>query len=148
MIKQSSSARVTLWIGRFIMLVLAGLIFLMPRLLTWYRMVRPLGEPGRIAILVAFYLCVPVVFWALRCLDKLLGNILREQIFTSDNVRLIRHIRLSCAVVGLICLPAAFFYPPLVFLFVIMVFLSLVVGVLENVMAAAVELREENDLTI
>ena len=141
MIKQISSARVTLWIGRCIVLALAVLIFLMPRLLSWYCMVRPLGEPGKIAILAAFYLCVPVVFWALRCLDKLLRNILRELIFTLDNVRLIRQIQLSCSGVGLICLPAAFFYPPLIFLFV-------VVGVVKNVMDAAVQLREENDLTI
>ena len=45
-------------------------------------------------------------------------------------------------------MPAAFFYPPLVFMTVIMAFLALAVSVVKNVMAAAVEIREENDLTV
>ena len=39
-------------------------------------------------------------------------------------------------------------YPPLIFLAVIMAFLAMAVSVVKNVMAAAVELREENDLTV
>ena len=50
--------------------------------------------------------------------------------------------------VSLVCLPAAVFYLPLIFLAVIMAFLALVISVVKNVMAAAVELREENELTI
>ena len=46
------------------------------------------------------------------------------------------------------CIPAAVFYLPLVFMAVIMGFLFLVTGVLTKVMDAAVNIREENDLTI
>ena len=148
MLKQVTSARITLWIGRCIALVVAALVFLMPQLLRWYAQARPLVESARIAIAAAFYLCVPAVVPALWCLDKLLRNILEEKIFTEENVSLIRRIRGCCAVVSIVCLPAAFFYLPLIFMTVIMAFLSLVVGVVKNVMAAAVQLREENDLTI
>ena len=54
----------------------------------------------------------------------------------------------SILAVALICLPAAVFYPPLVFMAVIMAFLALVVNVVGSVMNAAVAIREENDLTI
>ena len=63
-------------------------------------------------------------------------------------MRRIRRIRWCCAWVGLVCLAAGILYPPLLFLAVIMAFLALVVSVVKNVMAAAVELREEHDLTI
>ena len=148
MIKEKTSIRVTLWIGRSISVLVLLLLPLMPRILDWYARVRPLQEPGRYALFIGFCLCVPPVLVSLRTLDRLLGNILLEQVFTRDNVTLIRRIRSCCASVGLICFPAAWFYPPLIFMSVIMAFLSLVIGVVKNVMAAAVELREENDLTI
>jgi hypothetical protein len=81
-------------------------------------------------------------------MEKLLQSILAQSVFTSDNVKRIRAIRWCCAGVSLICLPAAFIYLPLFFLVIIMGFLSLVVHVVAQVMAAAVALREENDLTI
>lgn len=148
MINQKTSVRVTLWIGRVIAALVIVLLPFMPRLLNWYAWVRPLVHAAWRAISLAFYLCVPAVLVSLWSLDKLLRNILRQQVFTGENVTLIRRIRLCCAAVSLITLPASYFYLPLIFLFLIMGFLALVVSVLGNVMAAAVELREENDLTI
>jgi hypothetical protein len=81
-------------------------------------------------------------------MEKLLQSILSQSVFTAENVKRIRRIRWCCAGVSLICLPAAFIYLPLFFLVIIMGFLSLVVHVVAQVMAAAVALREENDLTI
>ena len=75
-------------------------------------------------------------------------NILSRQVFVEENAALLRRIRVCCAGISLICLPASFFYPPLFFLVLIMAFLSLMVSVVKSVMAAAVELREENDLTV
>ena len=88
------------------------------------------------------------MLYALRCIDRLVVNILAGEVFVRDNVSRIRRIRWCCAWVSLVCLPASFFYPPLCFLAVIMAFLALVVSVVKNVMAAAVEIREENDLTV
>ena len=142
------SVKVTLWANRSIGLILILLIFFMPGLLRWYETIR-IMEPGvTTAISVAFYCCCIPVGAALWDLDAILRNILRREIFVRKNVSCIRRIRWYCMATGLICLPAAFFYPPLVFVFVIMVFLSLVVSVLSSVMHAAVEIREENDLTI
>lgn len=146
--KPETSARITLWVNRMIAALVCALIFLVPGLLRWYQGLRPLGLHGAAAIFFGFYLCVPEVLYALWCIDWLIRNILAGNVLVTENVRRIRRIRWCCAGVSLICLPAACFYPPLVFLAVIMAFLALVVSVVKNVMAAAVEIREENDLTV
>ena len=143
-----TSAKITLWCNRFIALVVFALIFAMPTLIEWYDEFRTL-QPGRpLAILICFYCCVPAVLIALWCIDKLLVNILDGMVFTHKNVSYIRRIRWCCAAISLVCFPGAYMYPPLIFLAVIMGFLALVVSVAKNVLAAAVEIREENDLTI
>lgn len=143
-----SSARATLWCTRFLLGAIVVLLAVFPRLLDWYQRLRDLGPYGAGAILVGFYVCAPAVLYALWRIDRLLVNILAKQVFTRDNVRFIRCIQWCCAWVSLVCFPAAWFYPPLVFLAVIMAFLALVVSVVKNVMAAAVALREEQDLTV
>ena len=142
------SARVTLWVNRLLALAVAVLVFCMPGLMGWYASVRPLGPKVTAVIIVAYYLCAPVVLYALWCIEKLMGNILADRVFVEDNVRFIRRLRWCCLGVSAVCLPAALRYPPLIFLAVIMAFLSLIVSVVKSVFAAAVELREENDLTI
>lgn len=145
---EHSAARVTLWVNRAVGLVLAVLVFAMPRLLDWFQTLRPLGEYGAAAIMIGFYCCVPMIGLALWKLDRLLRNILRGAVFVQENVSGIRAVRWCCLGVSLICLPMAFFYPTLIFIVVIMGFLSLVVNVVCQVMKAAVAIREENDLTV
>lgn len=142
------SAKFTLWCNRFLAAVLACLCLALPSLLKWYVSLRPLVQTSQKAILAGFYCCMPVVAYALWCIDRLVANILAEEVFVRTNVRYLRRIRWCCAGVSLICLIPAVFYPPLVFMVVIMAFLALIVSVVKNVMAAAVEIREENDLTV
>ena len=142
------SAKFTLWCSRIIALAVIVLIFAFPRLLNWYQSFRPLGLHGAAAVSFGFYLCVPVVLYALWCVDRIISNLLKDEVFVLANVRYVRRIRWCCAGVSLICLPAACFYQPLIFMVVIMAFLALIVSLVKNILAAAVELREENDLTI
>ncbi len=146
--KTTVSARLTLVCNRIIAVGVAALLPGLPFLLNWYRKLRPLGTASCWAILIGFYCCAPLVFWALWDLDGLLRAIGRGEVFVPANVRRIRRVGRCCAGVCVICLPAAVFYPPLVFLTVIMAFLTLVVRVIAAVMDAAVTIREENDLTI
>ncbi len=142
------SAKFTLCCNRIIAAAVTVLIFTFPRVLDWYQGLRPLGLHGAAAVYFGFYLCVPVVLYALWCVDRIVTNLLRDQVFVLANVRYVRRIRWCCAGVSLICIPAACFYQPLIFMVVIMAFLALVVSLVKNILAAAVELREENDLTI
>lgn len=144
----SKSVTLTLWLNRALMLLVIIFVFAMPMLLRWYNTVRMLNQEQNLALIAAFYCCVPVVLYALWNLDCLLRNIGKARVFVWENVRLIRRDCWCCAIVGLICLPAAFIYAPLIFLSIIMTFLCLVVNVVCQVIRAAIELREENELTI
>jgi len=146
--KNNTSSLVTLWVNRAIAVILILLCFGLKDLLVWYRELRQLPWQVCAAIMAGFYLCVPAVLYALWSMETLLRNVLKEEIFILGNVRRIRRIRWCCAWVSIVCLGAGVLYPPLLFLAVIMAFLALVVSVVKNVMAAAVEIREENDLTV
>ena len=142
------SAKPALIANRAIMALLMVLMVSMPGLLRWYALQRPLDHAAATAIAVGFYICCFPVSAALWNLDRILRNILASRVFVRENVAMIRRIRWYCVAVSLICLPASWFYPPLIFVVVIMGFLSLVIAVLCRVMDEAVSLREESDLTI
>ncbi len=146
--KRNQSARITLWVNRIIAVVVASLIFLLPAVIRWYCNFRVLMPVEQTAITVAFYCCVVFIGAALWNIDRLLTAILQDEVFTRSNVRRIRAIGWCCGAVSLICVPATVAYLPLIFLTIVMAFLCLVVGVVANVMNAAVTIREENDLTI
>ena len=145
---QLRSAKVSLWVNRFVALILGVLLFALPKLLDWYSRVRSLDARSLNAIMAAFYCCAVVAAIALWNMDRLMRNILAGQVFTMRNVRLIRGIQWCCGGVSLICLPAFIFYQPLIFMVVIMAFLFITINVLTEVMKRAVDIREENDLTV
>lgn len=140
--------RITLWVNRCIFVLLVALLPALPFLLNWYGTIRTLSTAEYLAIMIAFYICAVITGVALWKLEQLLRNILAGQVFVRKNVRHIRTVQWCCGLVSLVCLPAACCYLPLIFMVIIMAFLCLVVSVVAQIMAAAVEIREENDLTI
>ena len=145
---KNRSAALTLWANRLLMLTVVGLACAMPKLLPWYNRFRPLEWDTNMALLIAFYLCVPIALYALYNLEKLLRNILAGEVFIRENVHMIRRVCSCCLLVSGICLPAAFYYAPLIFFCIVMAFLCPVVNVVRYAFDAAVTIREENDLTI
>ena len=146
--KENLSTKLTLWINRLLAVLVFALVFFLPGLLRWYSGIRMLTDAEQKAILAAFYGCAVFVELAFYHVDRLLTDILAGKVFIRKNVRRIRFIQWCCAAVSLLCVFAAVFYLPLIFLVVIMAFLSLSVGVIASVLDRAVEIREENDLTI
>lgn len=105
--------------------------------------------PGeRTAIIAGFYCSLPMVLAALWKVQKLLKNIQKEAVFTEENVKILTVIRSCCLGIFLVCLVAGFFFFPLLLVVAIMGFLGLMMQVLKQVMAQAVAIREENDLTV
>jgi len=143
------SAKVTLLASRAVAVLIAVFLVLFPRMVeSYHENFRPLADTERYALLGAFYLSALAVELAMYHMDKLLGNILRAQLFTAENVQHIRMVRWCCFWVSVVCLFAFFGFPSMIFISTIMAFLALVVTVVGQVMKAAVELREESDLTI
>ena len=125
-----------------------GLAIAMPWLTGWYVKYRHMRESGRIAILVAFYGCLPFVLTALICMLRLLRNIRNERAFSQVNSRLMAVLSWCCAAVAAVTLGAFRWYPPLIFITLSMAFLFLIVRVVRNCFIAAIALKEENALTI
>jgi hypothetical protein len=69
-------------------------------------------------------------------------------IFIPPNVKYLRRISWCCIVVSLITLAAGVLYIPYVFVSVAAGFMGLMLRVVKNVMENAVQLKEENELTI
>ena len=109
---------------------------------------RRILESGQIAIMVAFYGCLPFAVTALVCLWRLLRNIQRERVFSEENSRLMASVSWCCAAVAAVTLGAFRWYPPLIFITLSMAFLFLIVRVVRNCFIAAIALKEENALTI
>lgn len=146
--KVNRLTQVTLWVNRLIALTVFALIFFLPEVIRWYCTFRTLTPVERTAIMIAFYCCTVFIGIALWNIDRLLTEILKQTVFSRQNVRRIRAIGWCCGMVSAICLPASFAYMPLIFMLIVMAFLCLVVSVVARVMDAAVAIREENDLTI
>lgn len=141
-------AKITLWVSRFVAVVLVVLLFTLPAILDWYTGFRFLSEVEQRVITIAFYCCVVVIGFALWNVDGMLRSILAERVFVRENVCAIRCIQWCCGLVSAITGVTCFAYLPLVFLAVIMAFLCLMISVVASVMDAAVTLQEENALTI
>ncbi|MBS4030661.1 MAG: DUF2975 domain-containing protein [Clostridiales bacterium] len=81
-------------------------------------------------------------------LFRLLRRIEQEQVFITDNVDYLRWISWSCFMGAGIGTVSAFYYFPWIFVAVAAAFMGLIVRVVKNVLAKAVELQNEVDYTI
>lgn len=91
--------------------------------------------------------CVPasVALWGL---DKLLQNIENGNVFIAENVNIMRILSWRCIVAAVICLASSVYYMPFLILAAAAGFVGLILRVVKNVFAQAVEIKEDNDFTI
>ena len=78
----------------------------------------------------------------------ILNNITKEKVFVSDNVTFLRIISWCCFGAAIVTVVASFEYFPVIVISIAAAFVGLILRVVKNVMQSAVEIREENDLTI
>ncbi len=135
--------RVITWVFAFLLLVL--MIF-SDMLLKWF--FKAGYEATVKIILVTFYICCPAAWCALYCIERLLKNIIGEDVFIQKNVLYLRVLSWCCAFVALACLISGFLYVPFFIFSLGATFMMLILRVLKNVMAAATKLKDENELTI
>ena len=95
-----------------------------------------------------FYPCALFAYITLYSLLRLLFNIKKQEIFINANVKYLRRISWCCFAVATITLVGGVFYIPFLFVAVAAAFVGLMLRVVKNVMQNAVEISEENELTI
>lgn len=149
------SVTLSLGVCIFVAAVLAVGLFIGPWIVKmWFVHYRGLKENGAVMIRmltlfkVCFYPCAGLGFVTLYSLIRLLLNIKKNEIFITQNVRYLRRISWCCIIVFLITLIAGVFYIPYFFISIAAGFMGLMLRVVKNVMESAVQLREENELTI
>lgn len=149
------SAIISLVICALSGIILVIWLFTFPQFFNWfYTIYHGLGseytETNKIIKLVipTFYACAPFAGIAIYMLIRLLLNIINETVFVQTNVKYLRWISYLCYAVMLITVATGIFYIPLL----IIGFGTGVVGtllrVVKNLMETAVEIKEENDMTI
>ena len=91
--------------------------------------------------------CVPafVALWGLR---RLLCNIRAARVFVAENVAVMRRLSWCCIAAGLVFLASSLYYVPFLVLSAAAAFAGLILRVMKNVFAQAVDLKQENDFTI
>lgn len=145
---KNRTVSVTIGFVIFFGILLGALLILAPGLARWYVNMRAMPPELGTVILVSFYICCPPAAAALLCVFRLLSNIRRDQTFCTDNTRLMTFISWCCLTVSAITFGAAFWYTPFFFITGAMLFIFLIVRVVRSCFLAAIDLKEENSLTI
>ncbi len=120
----------------------------MPKLIPTY--VEYTGKNSEIvtSLLITVYACAVPGLYSLICLDRLLANIKREEVFTDKNVKLLRVLSWLSFTVSVILLISGFYYILFVIIAVCAAFLGLILRVIKNVFEQAIIIKQENDYTI
>jgi heme exporter protein D len=133
----------------FFMTGLLGTIVSAPWLTRWFlnfsRAELQGAEPFFLATIYVGGMAAGILLYNLF---GLLRRIEKEQVFIKDNVEYLRRISWSCFFGAGIGVASAFYYFPWVFVAVAAAFMGLIVRVVKNVLAKAVELQNEVDYTI
>ncbi len=99
-------------------------------------------------VTVAFYTCVPFAAIALFLLIKTLLRIKKREVLVRENVSAMRGLSWCCVAVCVVTGVAGIFYFPFFFVFAASGFFALILRVIKNVFAYAVDVKDENDYTI
>lgn len=91
--------------------------------------------------------CVPATI-ALAGLWRLLDNIEKGDVFIDNNVQILRMLSWRCIFAGVICLVSSLYYLPFIIIAAAAGFVGLLLRIVKNVFARAVEIKQDNDFTI
>ncbi len=130
-----------------VLILAVGVLFCIPFITIWYDSVSG-KEPIMPVLTVCFYLCDIIAVLALWELKTLLSNISKQELFTDRNTRCVRIISWCCFGVAAVFAVLTFWRLLALLVAFIAAFVGLILRVVKNMLAAAAELREENDYTI
>ena len=122
-----------------------GAPWLVTRLLS---MSQPAQNAGSTLFLLSIYTGSVPAATLLALLYALLHQIGSGHVFISENVTYLRYISWCCFAGAAICVASSFYYIPWFAPGIAAAFVGLIIRVVKNVVAEAVLLQDESDLTI
>lgn len=149
------SVNFSLVVVLFVSGILLALLLFGPKLfelyMVAYRGFSPSGEAIKMlkkVFGICFYSSAPFAATILYCLIRLLLNIKKNSIFILENAKYLKVVSWCCFLIAIITLVGGIFYMPLLSIAAAGCFTGVLLRVLKNVMEKAIELKEENELTI
>lgn len=149
------SLGISLWMVRIFAVLLAALTVGAYPVLRWYLQTFDWDKSDyKLTMLtIGMYCALPFAWITLYSLHRLLMNIRSKKIFDNDNVKMLGLSSLSCFAVSAIGLVIILLYLPKFALSfgivtVASLFVGLMVSVIRSVFKAAIDIKEENDLTV
>ena len=133
----------------FFSLFILALMLIAPKIVNWFTFYSVNADTSDyIFFLITIYAGGAAALVMLVSLISLLKNIYQEQVFIRNNIKLLKIISISCFVGSIIALSSAFYYPAWGVIGIGGFFMALIIWVVKNVIAKAVIIKEEQDLTI
>ncbi len=107
-----------------------------------------INDTGRVLVLVVAYLVLAVAAAADVFLFLLLRRVREGEVFTGRSVALIRGVSWCCILFGLLFAVLGYYFQLALAVSFAVVFLGVCLRVVKNVVEQAVQLKQENDLTV
>ncbi len=148
---KNSSTLLSLILVRACYVLLAACCVFAPFMARYYDQIVNVanGLPSvYVPLLVTLYCAVPAAAVALVCLDKLIGNVRREEPFIQSSVKCLRILSWCCFAESLVFIYFCFLKQFAVLVVLGFAFVGLILRVVKNVFEQAIAIREENDYTI
>lgn len=142
----SKSVKLSSMLLKIVFVLLVGVAALLPMIIRWY---NPQVETTEFIVsLVTLYLVVAFGFVAAVYLHAMLRNINKGDVFIHKNTASLRVLSYCCFAIAVLFIVLGFYLPVALLVAAAAGFVGLILRVVKNVFARAVELREENDTTI
>lgn len=145
---EQKSLIVTIWMVKIMIGILFAAPILLPFIVTWYTGMREQLYPFYWPTLILSYCCLIPAGVALFCMDRLLNNIRKTNVFVAENTEHLRKISWCAYAVALLFVAIGLMRPTGLVVAFAGFFIGVVLRVIKNVFAQAVAIREENEFTI
>lgn len=99
-------------------------------------------------LVVITYAAVPAGWGAIYSLFRLLLNLRKDVVFERKNIRLLNAISWLCFYVGILGTAGSFEFAAFIPIALGALFMGLIVRVVTGIISRAIEIKEENDMTI
>lgn len=145
---QNKSVKLTQACIYLFMVAFVGICLLAPSFFRRLLEVQGLSAEKLPLLLLTIYAGAVPAAAALWDMNRLLHQIRNEQVFIPSNVAILRRLSWYCVAAGAVCVFGGLVYPSFFLIGIIAAFIGLILRVVKNVFAQAVELKDENDYTI
>ena len=142
-LKKINTLKLAIIITKVFFVFLIGFCIGLPWLISWYAEVMHRSATLAATVMLTCYPCAPFAGALLIFLQKLLKNVMANEIFCEANLNIFKKMFICCVVISLITLIAGKFYMPFLLVGATFAFLSLLLLSLKGIIEV-VKNKEQN----